>query len=90
MGLGEDYKITIYYREPVYELYHGRKAQPFTWTLRVKADDPGAAKDQAIEDFKAMERLSGVNWTREIVAVELTGGLSGAEVKAQAPSGVLG
>lgn len=90
MGLGEDYKITIYYREPLYELYHGRKAQPFVWTLRVMASDPQAAKDQAIEDFKAMERLSGVNWSREIVAVEFTGGLAGADAEGQAPSGVLG
>ena len=85
MGFGETYKITIYYREPMYELYHGAKEQPFQWTLRVVAGDPGTARERAIADFKAMERLSGVNWSRQIVAVEFAGG-----IRRQAPSGELG
>ena len=74
----------------MYELYHGSKAQPFRWTLHVTADNPRSAQQQAISDFKAMERLSGVNWSREIVAIELNGGLEATQLGAQAPSGELG
>mgnify|MGYP007063807297 CR=1 FL=1 len=68
-----EFKIKIYYREPVYELYHGAKEHPYHWTFRITASDPSQAQQKAIEDFKSMQRLSSVTWTREIVAIELDG-----------------
>ena len=72
--MGErEFRVKIYYREPIYELYHGAKERPYHWTYRVTAPNSREAQQKAIEDFKLMERLSSVTWARHIVAIELDG-----------------
>jgi len=72
--MGErEFRVKIYYREPIYELYHGAKDRPYHWTYRVTAVTSRDAQHKAIADFKLMERLSNVTWARHIVAIELDG-----------------
>ena len=73
MGDSEIYRVKIFYREPLYEMYQGAKERPFHWTYEVSACNTTQAYEKAIDDFKQMEKLSSVNWKRHIVAVELDG-----------------
>jgi len=62
------YRVTIQYREPTYEMVAGQKAEPYGWTFRVVARTDDEARDQAVMEFRMMEKLSGVGWTRDIVS----------------------
>ena len=73
MGNGEEYLVTIYYREPTYERYHGAKEKPYHWTYRVRAKGEKSARDGALMEFREMARLSNVGWGREVESVEVCG-----------------
>ena len=54
------YRVRIYYREPTYEERAGSKDRPYRGAFTVEAADEGEAREKALEEFKRMERLSGV------------------------------
>lgn len=73
----DSFRITIYYREPTYELVAGRKKHPYSWTWEVVAQDESAARAQAMRQFEDLARRSSVGWVRRIegVLTEVPGGL---------------
>ena len=71
MTEGEEFLVTIYYREPVYELYHGSAKGPYQWTYRVRATGKRGARKDALTQFRAMERLSNACWGREVETVKV-------------------
>ena len=67
------YLVTIFYREPTYELEVGRKASPYRWRF----DDIDVASEpeavaEATRRFREIERLSGVGWQRDVLDVAVT------------------
>jgi hypothetical protein len=64
------YRVTIYYREPTYELFSGKKADPYSWTFEVEAASAQTAELEALRQFDEMARSSSVGWVRRIVRVE--------------------
>jgi hypothetical protein len=60
------YRITIYYREPTYELATGRPATSYSWTSEVSASDPAAARELALRQFEELARCSSVGWIRRV------------------------
>ncbi len=65
------YRVTIHYREPTYEAATGPKATPYRWTFSVVARTDRRAGALAIDEFREIERQSGVSWIREIVKLDL-------------------
>jgi len=65
------FKVTIRYREPTYERATGPKAAPYRWTYDMLASDGEEARRRAIDEFRSVERQSGVSWTREIEGVDV-------------------
>ncbi len=60
------YKVTIPYREPVYELHRGSPLkQPYLATYEVEAEDKKEAVDKALSSFRSEALASGVAWHRE-------------------------
>ena len=62
-----EYKVLINYREPTYQ--RDRPPTPFRWTFIVTATSASHACDEAVAEFRRIERLSSVGWVREIVGV---------------------
>jgi hypothetical protein len=69
---GQAYLVRIIYREPTYELEVGPKREPYSFTYRVEAYGEEQARKLALEDFRWMERNSGVGWQRVISSVEVS------------------
>ncbi len=64
------FAVTVYYREPTYELVAGCKAEPYRWTYRVFAPDEANARELALREFEEMARLSSVAWVRRVVRID--------------------
>ena len=65
------FRIAIKYREPIYELAAGKKAEPYGWSLDVVAPDAVEALRVALAHFEGLQRLSSVGWVREVVRIEI-------------------
>lgn len=63
------YTVIIYYREPMYELYHGSKIEPYKAAYEVAAPSEDEAKASAIKQFNDTAIKSRVRWSRVIVDV---------------------
>ncbi|MGA9520401.1 MAG: hypothetical protein WBV82_02995 [Myxococcaceae bacterium] len=66
------YLVRVFYREPTYELQAGPRPEPYSWTYRIHADNEESAIQQALEEFRTMERQSSVGWVRVITGTEVT------------------
>jgi hypothetical protein len=73
----ERYLVTVYYREPTYELFSGAKAEPYHWTFEVEADDVEAAKRESLRQFRELASVSSVGWIRRIVSVRVVSARAG-------------
>ncbi len=65
------YVVRVFYREPTYELQAGPRPEPFCWAYRIHAENEEGAIQQALEEFRRMERLSSVGWVRIITGTEV-------------------
>ena len=69
-----EFRVRILYREPTYQSHQegreGRK-RPYRWTYVVEAQCSEDAKAQAMDEFRQVERLSSVGWSREITDIEI-------------------
>jgi hypothetical protein len=63
--------VDIEYREPGYELRHGVRDRPYHWRYRLVSTCERYAAEVAIAEFRTIEALSSVSWTREIVDVSV-------------------
>ena len=70
-SLRQRFDVTIHYREPTYEDVVGRKECAYRWTFQLSAVDEADARNQALDEFRETERLSGVGWVREIATVDV-------------------
>jgi hypothetical protein len=66
--------VEIFYRELSYETRHGRKDAPYRWRFRAHASSPSVAIGAAVAEFRRMEALSSVGWTREIMDIQVLTG----------------
>lgn len=66
------YLVRILYREPTYELEAGEKREPYSWTWRIDAENEERAIARALDEFRAMERQSGVGWVRVITGTSVS------------------
>ncbi len=64
------FRVTIHYREPTYELFSGRRGDPYRWTFEVDAATPEGAESEARREFDELARASSVGWVRRIVRVD--------------------
>jgi hypothetical protein len=64
------YRVTVYYREPTYELAHGKKEEPYSWTYLIAAASADLARAEAVRQFKEIARLSSVAWIRRVERIE--------------------
>ncbi len=64
------FRVTVHYREPTYELFHGRRGEPYRWTFEVEAESPERAEREARRQFDELARVSNVGWVRTIVGIE--------------------
>lgn len=69
LGPRTEYRIRILYREPSYERHAGPHKQDYRWTYRIVADSQEQAKAMAQAEFRKIERLSAVGWSREITEI---------------------
>jgi 1,2-phenylacetyl-CoA epoxidase PaaB subunit len=65
------YRVRVYYREPTYEERAGSKDKPYRGAFTVEAQDEREAREKALEEFKRVERLSGVGWVRDVTKVDV-------------------
>jgi len=65
------YMVAIEYREPTYEERVGKKPEPYRWTFQITATTEAEASQAALREFRTIERLSGVGWTRNIVSINV-------------------
>ena len=65
----DEYKVTIYYREPGYAQRNGAAEQTYRGSFIVQATDEQAAVRRAVSEFDQMARLSSVSWIRVIEKV---------------------
>jgi 1,2-phenylacetyl-CoA epoxidase PaaB subunit len=65
------YSVTIYYREPAFELRLRRQGPPYRYTFDVRARDERSAVEMARRQFDEMAQISSVGWAREIVEIEV-------------------
>jgi hypothetical protein len=65
------YRLRIEYRERGYEAWRDHGPHPYTATFEIVADSPDAAATQAIGEFRRIQLASSVNWSREIVTVDV-------------------
>ena len=65
------FRVRIVYREPVYELYHGAKREPYEWTYTIPANTYGEARRLAVDELRATALDSGVSWHKEILEVSV-------------------
>jgi hypothetical protein len=63
------YKVTVYYREPTYELATGPRAEPYSWTFEIEALSAEAARNEAMRQFDELARISSVGWVRRVERV---------------------
>jgi hypothetical protein len=68
-SLRDTYRVTIYYREPTYELAAGRRAEPYSWTFEVEAFSADSARREALREFDELARISSVGWVRRVERV---------------------
>ena len=66
----QQFRVTIHYHEPAFEMRIGRSGAPYHFTFEVTAPNEGRAMRQARHQFQEMARLSSVGWVREIVRIE--------------------
>lgn len=64
------YRVTIFYREPTYELHREKAPQVYKGCFEVYASDDGAALDKAMLLFEDKKRKSSVRWVRQVVGYE--------------------
>jgi len=64
------YIVTIYFREPTYEFKAGPKAEPYSTSYRIQAENKDEAERLALEAFRLQERSSHVSWIRDVEKVE--------------------
>lgn len=67
---GSRFQVTIWYREPTYELVVGPKPEPYFCTYVVTALDSEHASRLAMREFDELARLSSVGWVRHVVRIE--------------------
>jgi len=59
------YRVTIPYREPVYELYRGRpRKRPYLAKYEVDAENKEKAVERALNWFRFEASQSNVGWAR--------------------------
>lgn len=63
--------VEVLYREVSREAWYGRKEAPYRWRFRSHAATPSIAIEAALAEFRHMEAISGVGWTRDIVEVRV-------------------
>ena len=63
------YRVVIEYREPTYATYAGSAPKTYRGTFVVEAYSPEGAETLARQEFREVERLSSVGWSRDIVRV---------------------
>jgi hypothetical protein len=63
--------VEILYRETSYETWHGPKDMPYRWRFRVHASTNRLAIDAAVAEFRRIETLSSVGWSRDIMDVRV-------------------
>jgi hypothetical protein len=64
------YVITIFFREPSYELRVGAKAEPYSASYRIQAGSKEESERLALEAFRWQESNSHVSWGREVEKIE--------------------
>lgn len=64
--------VEIRYREPSYEERHGRRELPYRWRYRVDAVSEAHATELALGEFRRIEAMSSVGWTRDVVEICVT------------------
>jgi hypothetical protein len=64
------FQVTVWYREPTYELVAGPKPEPYFCSYVVTAVDAEHARRIALREFDTIARLSSVGWIRKVVKVE--------------------
>lgn len=65
----DEYKVTIYYREPGYAERNGVVAQTYRGSFIVQATDEQGAIRRAVAEFDEIARLSSVSWVRVIESI---------------------
>ena len=69
LGPRGTFLIRIFYREPTYARRAGAQDTSYRWTYKIMADSEEQAKWMATAEFRKMERLSSVGWSREIAEI---------------------
>jgi hypothetical protein len=70
------FRVRIQYREPTYEMRHGRKLEPYHWVYEIVAGSEAEAAASALREFHGTTRASSVGWVREVVGVHVTPALT--------------
>ncbi len=65
----QPYRVTIFYREPTYELRAGTAGRVYKGSFIVSASSPDSAEAMALREFKDWQKRSSANWVREIVEI---------------------
>ncbi len=65
------YVVTIAYREPTFERYAGIGPQLRKGTFVLFAETEEAAAIGAVYEFRRIEALSGVGWSRDVESVSV-------------------
>ncbi len=65
------YVVTIEYREPTFERHAGIEPRPRRGTFVVFAETEEAAAVGGVYEFRRIEALSGVGWSRDVVSVSV-------------------
>jgi len=63
------YSVRIEYQEPTYAARRGEPPRTYGSTFHVLAADVEEATRLAMQEFRHIERLSSVGWTRDVVRV---------------------
>jgi hypothetical protein len=64
------YIVTIFFREPSYELRAGAKSEPYSAAYRIQAGSKEESERLALEAFRSQERGSNVSWGRVVEKIE--------------------
>ncbi|HUK57078.1 MAG TPA: hypothetical protein VLY20_10515 [Nitrospiria bacterium] len=70
MATPSSYLITIFFREPDYELRVGAKPEPYSVSYRLQAASKEDAERLALDEFRRQASASHVSWTRVVEKVE--------------------
>jgi hypothetical protein len=65
------YVVQLVYRERAFEASMGFGPHPYSGTFEVVADNPARAAVEAIREFRRIESQSLVNWSREIMTLDV-------------------